>query len=239
MTNYYYLASDQKMGQGNGTLDFIEINEVIPGFDYPVQIEIYNGLEKEWELRALLQYIRNHTESYKVCTVQIAHLISSNHFELKARRKSKVLLHEIVDPMQLLLQEGELLTIKKVPAERSLSLSYCCENKEPDDLKIEGDMGADPFWCNRCGSNLDIKDFPISSQLEEELLSWAAKYGEWIDWDTDKLLPDGIEMEDKFNRRGFALMKKVKQEMGSSYNISFIPSVSARFYDQSENDFSK
>lgn len=113
MTNYYYLASDQKMGQGNGTLDFIEINEVIPGFDYPVQIEIYDGLEKEWELRALVQYIRNHTESYKVCTVQIAHLISSNHFELKARRKSKVLLHEIADPIQLLLQEGDLLTIKK------------------------------------------------------------------------------------------------------------------------------
>jgi len=42
MTNYYYLASDQKMGQSNGTLDFTEINEVIPGFDYLVQI----GAEK-------------------------------------------------------------------------------------------------------------------------------------------------------------------------------------------------
>jgi hypothetical protein len=41
MTNYYYLASDQKLGLGNASLDFVETEPwMIPGFDYPVQREI-------------------------------------------------------------------------------------------------------------------------------------------------------------------------------------------------------
>lgn len=115
MTYYYYLASDQKMGLGTGTLDLTVADDIIPGFDYPVQLEIMNGIEKEWELRELLQYIRNHTASYKVCTVQIANLLNSNKVEMKVREKSKILLHEISDPKQILLSEGQLLTIKKVP----------------------------------------------------------------------------------------------------------------------------
>lgn len=115
MTYYYYLASDQNLGLGNGSLDFVETELfTIPGFDYPVQIEIFNGVEKESELRELLQYIRNYTASYKVCTVQVANLLSSNLFELKVQKKSSLLLHEIVEPRQLLLPEGHLLTINKL-----------------------------------------------------------------------------------------------------------------------------
>ena len=114
MTNYYYFASDQKMGLGNGSIDFTETDLHIPGFDFPIQVEIYNGIEKAWELRELLQYILHHTTPYKECIVQIAHLINSNRVELKVQKKSNLLLHEIVDPKQLLLQEGHLLTIKKV-----------------------------------------------------------------------------------------------------------------------------
>lgn len=116
MTNYYYLASDQKLGLGNTSLDFTEIEPwMIPGFDYPVQVEIFNGVKKEWELRELLQYIRNYTASYPVCTVQIAHLLNSDQVELKVQKKSNLLWNEIVNPKQLLLQEGHLLTINKVP----------------------------------------------------------------------------------------------------------------------------
>ncbi|PIC70107.1 hypothetical protein CSV77_10115 [Sporosarcina sp. P16b] len=116
MTNYYYLASDQKLGSGNASLGFIDTDAwLIPGFDYPVQREIINGVEKGWELRELLQYIRNHTAPYDVCTVQIANLLNSNRVELKIQKKSNLLLHEIVDPKQLLLQEGHLLTVNKVP----------------------------------------------------------------------------------------------------------------------------
>lgn len=34
MTNYYYLASDQKKGLGNGSVDFSHMH-MIAGFDYP------------------------------------------------------------------------------------------------------------------------------------------------------------------------------------------------------------
>ena len=113
ITNYYYITSDKKLADGNSSLDFIETEEwMIPCFDYPVQREIVNGVEKDWELRELLQYIRNHTAAYDACTVQIAHLV--NPTGLKVENKSNILLHDIVEPKQLLLAEGQLLTINKV-----------------------------------------------------------------------------------------------------------------------------
>lgn len=116
MTNYYYLASDQKMGLGNGSLDMTEAEvETIPGFDFPVQVEIVNGVEKAWELRELLQYIQNHMAPYKTCTVQVSNLLNSNRVELKVQKKSNILLHEITESRQLFVQEGQLLTINKVP----------------------------------------------------------------------------------------------------------------------------
>lgn len=116
MTNYYYLTSDQKMGLGNGSLDFIKTDEdMIAGFDYPVQLEIYNDLKKDWELQELLQYILNHTSPYENCTVQIANLINPEQTESGILEKHRLLLHEIVDSKQLLLQEGHLVTIMKVP----------------------------------------------------------------------------------------------------------------------------
>lgn len=112
MTSYYYVASDQELGSGSGSLEFIQTeSQYIPGFDYLIQKEIYNGVEKLWELRELLQYIRNHMIRHKSCTVQVAHLINSNHVELKVRNTSCLSINEIVDPKQLLLSPGELLTI--------------------------------------------------------------------------------------------------------------------------------
>ncbi|MEK5520885.1 hypothetical protein MHI39_01225 [Heyndrickxia sp. FSL K6-6286] len=116
-------------------------------------------------------------------------------------------------------------------------MNCCCDSEETNDLKIEGDVGADPIWCNRCGGNLDLEDVPISDRLAEELLSWATKYGEWIDWDSDKLLPNGIELEDKFNQMGFVLTEKVKQEIGGKYKIKFISSTSAKSYANRKNGF--
>lgn len=114
MTNYYYLASDQQLRAGNASLDFIETEPwLIPGFDFPVQREIFNGVEKDWALRELLQYIRNHFSTHEFCMVQIAHLINSNLTELKVQKKSEINLDELIDRKQLLLEEGHLLTIKK------------------------------------------------------------------------------------------------------------------------------
>ena len=49
MTHYYYIASDKKLGLGNGTLDFVPTDYSIPGFDYPVQLEVLS-LEKTGSL---------------------------------------------------------------------------------------------------------------------------------------------------------------------------------------------
>lgn len=109
-------------------------------------------------------------------------------------------------------------------------MNCCCNSRETMDLKIEGDVGADPVWCNKCGCNLDIEEVPISNKLAEELSYWARNYGKWIDWNKDELFSNGIKQEDKFNQMGLALTEKVKQEMDSKYNIKFIPSTSARYY---------
>ncbi|MEK3906766.1 hypothetical protein [Oceanobacillus sp. FSL K6-0127] len=132
MTYYYYLASDIPLQKGyyydegfhlnfNNSTSHDEIltleksDEHIKGFDYPIQIEIFNGVEQEEELQKLLYYIQEQTASYKVCSVQIAKLINSNKIKFKVKEKSKLLLHEITNPKQLLLSEGHLITIKKVP----------------------------------------------------------------------------------------------------------------------------
>lgn len=75
-----------------------------------------------------------------------------------------------------------------------------------------------------------MEDVPISDELAEELSAWARDYGKWIDWELDKLLPNGTQLEDHFNQAGLVLTEKVKQEIGGNYNIKFMPSTSARFY---------
>lgn len=112
MTTYYYMASDQKLADGNASLNFVETEEwLIPGFAYPVQREIVNGVEKKWELRELLQYIQNNTAPHDVCTIQIAHLV--NPIGLIVQNQSTLSLQELTDSKQLLLAEGDLLTIEK------------------------------------------------------------------------------------------------------------------------------
>jgi transcription elongation factor Elf1 len=105
-----------------------------------------------------------------------------------------------------------------------------CEQKETYELKVEGDVGADPIWCNQCGCNLDIDDLPISDTLTNELIEWVNRYGEWIDWDEDKLLPNGIELEEEHNKQGLTLTEKTKKELEGKYRIKFSPSTMARMY---------
>ena len=105
-----------------------------------------------------------------------------------------------------------------------------CVEKETFALKIEGDIGADPIWCNLCGCNLDLEDVPISIQLKSELIDWVNNYGEWIDWNKDSLAPNGIEMEEIHNKQGEKLTEKVVKELRGKYSIKFSPSTMARRY---------
>lgn len=109
-------------------------------------------------------------------------------------------------------------------------MNCCCESGKTNELKIEGDVGAEPIWCNRCDCNIDIEDVPISDELVDELSFWAMKYGEWIDWNKDILLPNGVELEDEFNQAGIVLTEKVREELRDKYKIQYSLSTSARFY---------
>ncbi len=109
-----------------------------------------------------------------------------------------------------------------------------CEGKETYYLKVEGDVDTDPIWCDQCGCNFDIEEVPISEELKEELMRWAMMYGKWIDWNKDKLRPDGIKMEDEHNKVGEELTKRVVSELGTKYKVKFSPSSSARMYAGSD-----
>ena len=52
----------------------------------------------------------------------------------------------------------------------------------------------------------------------------------WIDWDEDKLLPNGIELEEEHNKQGLNITEKVKKELEGKYRIKFSPSTMARMY---------
>lgn len=103
-----------------------------------------------------------------------------------------------------------------------------CEQKGIYNLKVEGDVCADPIWCNQCYCNLDIEEIPISLDLKSELMKWIGKYGEWIDWDKDEIVPDGIKLEEEHNKQGLILTKQVQKELGGQYEVSFSPSTFAR-----------
>lgn len=118
MTYFYYIASDIELtteSYKEHELYFEESKERIKGFDFPIQIEINNGFNTKEEVEVLLEYIYKKAENHKKCTFQIAKLVNSNRIPFKIIEKKQVFLHKIKSSEELLLSEGHLLTIKKVP----------------------------------------------------------------------------------------------------------------------------
>ncbi len=105
-----------------------------------------------------------------------------------------------------------------------------CEEGETMQLKVEGDIGADPIWCDVCFCNLEVDELPISKQLKTSLKRWAASYGEWIDWENDVFQPNGSEREERHNFDGARMTDNVRLELGDSYVVSFSPSKMAKLY---------
>lgn len=108
-------------------------------------------------------------------------------------------------------------------------LNCLCKKIKTCDLKVEGDVAADPIWCNICGCNLDIEVIPITNELKEELMKWMVTYGEWIDWSEDKLIPNGAQLEEHHNRTGRELTIKVRKELGEEYTVIFSPAKTSKF----------
>ncbi|WP_409250776.1 hypothetical protein V1502_11430 [Bacillus sp. SCS-153A] len=110
-----------------------------------------------------------------------------------------------------------------------------CKLNETFDLKVKGDVGADPIWCSKCGTNLELEELGLSKELEEKLLKWANDYGEWIDWIKDELVKNGVEMEEEHNTKGRELTDCVIKELGYRYRVIFSPSSMGKSYRKKRN----
>lgn len=118
MTYYYYIAADIELKPEQyheHIFDLEQSEQRIKGFELPIQLEIYNGVSKKRELQSLLGFIQQQAHGHKRCTFQVANLINSNREPFLITEKKHVLLHKIQSEQDLLLEEGQLLTIEKVP----------------------------------------------------------------------------------------------------------------------------
>jgi len=114
VTDYYYIGSDKALHLVEGRLDAWNtenIEEFIHEFDVPIQLEMYSP-EKPQELFQLYLFVKYHFDRYPTSTIQIANYLNSNIEECHIHRKKTLLLRDLREPEQLLLETGELVTIK-------------------------------------------------------------------------------------------------------------------------------
>ncbi|WP_433954593.1 DUF3658 domain-containing protein [Bacillus safensis] len=107
----------------------------------------------------------------------------------------------------------------------------CCrEFVDHPFVKIEGDYGSEPFQCGHCQCHLERDDVPVSDTLFSKIWNWNVQYGRWFDEETDDLLPNGVDMERKFNQEGERITKEVKRELSPAYQIEYSPSEMTRYF---------
>ncbi|BBP87901.1 hypothetical protein BsIDN1_15190 [Bacillus safensis] len=97
-------------------------------------------------------------------------------------------------------------------------------------VKIEGDYGSEPFHCGHCQCHLERDDVPVSDTLFSKIWNWNIQYGRWFDEEIDDLLPNGVDMERKFNQEGERITKEVKRELSPAYQIEYSPSEMTRYF---------
>ncbi|MCP1530939.1 DUF1835 domain-containing protein [Bacillus sp. FSL W8-1143] len=101
----------------------------------------------------------------------------------------------------------------------------CCREYEDHPfVKIEGDYGYEPFHCGHCQCHLERDDVPISDTLFSKIWNWNIQYGRWFDEETDDLLPNGADMEKKFNQGGERITEEVKRALSPAFKIEYSPS---------------
>ncbi|MGX1470926.1 uncharacterized protein DUF1835/uncharacterized protein DUF3658 [Bacillus sp. 153480031-1] len=107
----------------------------------------------------------------------------------------------------------------------------CCrEFVDHPFVKIEGDYGSEPFHCGHCQCHLERDDVPVSDTLFSKIWNWNIQYGRWFDEEIDDLLPNGVDMERKFNQEGERITKEVKRELSPAYQIEYSPSEMTRYF---------
>ncbi|WP_144504427.1 DUF1835 domain-containing protein [Bacillus pumilus] len=107
----------------------------------------------------------------------------------------------------------------------------CCREFEDHPfVKIEGDYGGEPFHCGHCQCHLERDDVPVSDTLFSKIWNWNIRYGRWFDEETDDLLPNGADMEKKFNQEGERITEEVKRALSPAFQIEYSPSEYAQYY---------
>ncbi|MBR0622311.1 DUF1835 domain-containing protein [Bacillus sp. RP12] len=101
----------------------------------------------------------------------------------------------------------------------------CCREFEDHPfVKIEGDYGGEPFHCGYCQCHLERDDIPMSDSLFSKIWNWNIQYGRWFDEETDDLVPNGADMEKKFNQEGERITEEVKRALSPAFQIEYSPS---------------
>ncbi|KRE14169.1 hypothetical protein ASE42_14175 [Bacillus sp. Root920] len=107
----------------------------------------------------------------------------------------------------------------------------CCQEfVDHPFVKIEGDYGGEPFYCGHCQCHLERDDVPVSDTLFSKIWNWNIQYGRWFDEETDDLLPNGVDMERKFNQEGERITEEVKRALSPAFQIEYSPSEYAQYY---------
>ncbi|WCL56841.1 DUF1835 domain-containing protein [Bacillus safensis] len=143
-------------------------------------------------------------------------------------RIKKLIDQEIFD-MKGKLTSMRYYSIKLTEFGQHFKKWVCCrEFKDHPFVKIEGDYG-EPFQCGYCECHLERDDVPMSDTLFSKIWNWNIQYGRWFDEETDDLLPNGVDMERKFNQEGERITEEVKRALSPAFQIEYSPSEYAQY----------
>ncbi|GGB01294.1 hypothetical protein ERX37_08845 [Macrococcus hajekii] len=106
-------------------------------------------------------------------------------------------------------------------------MSQLCDCSHLTHINVSADYGADPLWCAACHLNLDAESFTLSDSLDDDLFRWSNRYGQWLDLETNTLIPEGAALETKHNEEGLFLTKRLQHEL-PAYLFTFIPSIDTK-----------
>ncbi|MCY7581110.1 DUF1835 domain-containing protein [Bacillus altitudinis] len=155
------------------------------------------------------QYIGDDFIEYRLKT-----LIDQGMFDMKGKRTSM-----------------RYYSIKLTEFGQNFKKWVCCREFEDHPfVKIEGDYGGEPFHCGHCQCHLERDDVPMSDTLFSKLWNWNIQYGRWFDEETDDLLPNGVDMERKFNQEGERITEEVKRALSPAFQIEYSPSEYTQYY---------
>jgi len=91
-------------------------------------------------------------------------------------------------------------------------------------IKLMADYGCDPLWKQPPYGigNIPPESLPISESLRKALHEWAFEYDRTLDLaDPSTADFESQESADKFVTTGYALLSRLKSELGNAYEVDY------------------